>query len=142
MKKQISTILGLTALIVVFGTLSGCSCPQYADSQRTANMIKTVSSENVEILWADGHQLDGKMIIHGTLRRKTRNSVPMRAHVDVQVLSADGDVMQEVHSPDVSIPKNLPGKGVKFERFEIEMDGVVSEHSTIIISAHQGGHDA
>ncbi len=141
MKKHVAKMMCLVVSAVVVVVVSGCSCPQYAGSEKTVSSLETASSKNVEILWADSHQLEDKTVIHGTLKRKTRGSAAMKAHVDVQVLTAEGEVVQEIHSPNISIPRNLPGKGIKFERFEIELDDAAVENSTILVSAHQGNHD-
>lgn len=142
MKMVRTKLSGLVLLAVVLSFFSGCTtCPQYASSESAENVVQTASSRNVKILWADSHPIDGRVIVHGTLERKMRGASPMTAHVDVQVLSASGEVLQEIQSSEISVPRNLPGKGIKFERFEVELDSIVTEPYTLVVSVHQGAHD-
>lgn len=139
MKKIGTKISGLILVIGILIALSGCTCQQNAASDDAVTSVETVSSENVKILWADSRQAEENVVVHGTLRRRAYGSVPMKAHVDVQVLSMNGDILQEVHTPDVYVPRNRPGKGIKFERFEIELQNVSADNK-IILTAHQGEH--
>lgn len=60
----------------------------------------------------------------------------MKAHLDVQVLSEKGDILQTVHSKDIYVPRSLSGKGIKAKRFEIELKNV-PDASTVLVFANQ-----
>ncbi len=66
----------------------------------------------------------------------------MTAHVDVQMLSSNGELLQQVRTPEMKVPRKLPGKGISSERFEVELDDDgFTDNPTIILSAHQGNCD-
>ena len=141
MKTNTAKISGLVLGIAVMIALSGCAGQQYSKANRTESVIEMSSSKNIKLLWADSHQADDTLIIHGALRRMHSGSAPMTAHVDVQILTDDGQVLQEARTPDMAVPRNQPGKSGKIERFEVVLNNVSAEDVTIVLSAHQGSDD-
>ena len=66
----------------------------------------------------------------------------MSAHIDVKMLSADGDLLQQAQTPTMLVPKKLPGKGIDFKRFELELPNDGSGINPMItLTAHQGRCD-
>ena len=141
MKKEVYNTAGLLVLLFVVTVVSGCGCQRYSAPALSSPTVAARSSETVKVIWADGHQVDDKFVVHGTFRRQLQSSVPMKAHIDVQILSENGDVIQEVRSADIDLPRYRAGKGIRFERFEIELGDTLPNFATVIVTAHQGKHD-
>ena len=142
MKLNVLEIAGLLLLVLVLSVISGCGCQQYPASTSSSPVIETRSSETVKVIWADSHQVDDKFVIHGTFRRQFQGGVPMKAHIDVQILSESGDVIREIRTAEMYLPPYQVGKGIRFERFEVQLEDISPDSVTVIVSAHQGKHDA
>lgn len=141
MKKHLFNTMVPITLITVIIFVSGCGCRRYPAPDLSPFNLKAVSSQNIKILWVDSHKMENNLIVHGTFRRQIYNADPMKAHIDIKILSDNGNLTHEVHTEDIYLPVNQPGKGSKFKRFEIILEDIFPDNSTIVVSAHQGNHD-
>lgn len=120
--------------------LAGCGTCRYAGGESTLAPVEIAPADQVEILWADAHETDGRLILHGALRRRHTDIHLLRAHVDVEIQTADG--ARQLQTPDVWLPRRLPGKGPDFERFNVELPRVGSAPAAIRLRPHAGEHAA
>jgi hypothetical protein len=141
MMKRILSIAGSIFLMAVVMGSAGCGCNRYAVAERDGLPVSVSSGDDIEILWADSHRVDSTLMIHGTMKRKLPGSTPLKAHIDVQLFSMEDELLQEACTRDVYLPRNLPGKGMGFERFELEFENISAENTKILLSPHQGEHD-
>lgn len=135
------TVAVSTLLAVVVPGLAGCGCNRYAAAERDGLPVSVSSGDDVEILWADSHRVDSTLMIHGTMKRKLPGSTPLKVHIDVQLFSTEDELLQEACTRDVYLPRNLPGKGMGFERFELELENISAENTKILLAPHQGDHE-
>lgn len=141
MRKRILPIAGSIFLMAVVMGSAGCGCHRYGAAERDGLPVSVSSGDDIEILWADCHRVDSTLMIHGTMKRKLPGSTPLKAHIDVQLFSTEDKLLQETSTRDVYLPRNLPGKGMGFERFELELENVSAENMKILLAPHQGDHE-
>lgn len=133
--KRMMTITGAGLGVLILTALTGCSASQ-------PSLPVSISAGNaIEVLWVDGHRVDDNLIVHGVMKRKSPGSTPLQGHVEVTVATLDDEILYQVCTPDSYLPPNLPGKGVKFERFRLELENVSAEDTKIMVSPHEGNHD-
>ncbi len=130
---------GLAAAVMVF--LAGCCGQQQPASQRNRLPVETISSDKVRVVWMEGYQEGDKTIVRGAIQRQRQGSAPMKAHVDVQVLSGGGELLQEVATTEVYLPRRLAGRGIDLRPFEVELQTVSVDDARIIMKAHHGEHE-
>ncbi len=130
--KILSSVI-VAGLIICF---SGCTSTQQVDKEKLVSNIECHSSENVKLLWADCCQVDGETHVCGAIRRNKMSTTPMKAHVDVQVASEDGEVIKSVSSKDLHVPARRRGRIARVERFDLEL-GEIPVDSAIIVTAVQ-----
>jgi hypothetical protein len=138
-RRYVKTVgSGLAAAVVVF--LAGCCGQQQSVGQRNRLPVETISSDKVRVVWMEGYQEGDKTIVRGAIQRQRQGSAPMKAHVDVQVLSGGGNLLQEVITTEVYLPRRLAGRGIDLRPFEVELQMVPADDSRIVIKAHQSEH--
>ncbi|MBN2514253.1 MAG: hypothetical protein JXB18_15040 [Sedimentisphaerales bacterium] len=130
---------GLLAVAVLF--LAGCCGQQQSAGQRNRLPVETISSDKVRVVWMEGYQEGDKTVVRGAIQRQRQGSAPMKAHVDVQVLSSGGELLQEVITPEVYLPRRLAGRGIDLRPFEVEFQTVSVNDSRIVVKAHQNEHN-
>ncbi len=126
-------------LIGMSNGLLGCSASQrQMDAGLSVSSIELKSSENVKLLWADCRQIDGKAHVYGTFRRNKMGRTPMKAQIDVQIISENDEILRTVCSQELNVPIRRPGRATKYERFNVEI-GQIPEKSILIVSAQRYG---
>jgi hypothetical protein len=113
-----SNIAIAAALSILAIMISGCNSRNSLVEQGIAS-IETKPSKNVEILWMDVFRDGEEIIVCGVVRRRYHTLYPLKTHVDAAILTTDGKVLREAHTPDIYVPRFVPGKGINFKRFEV-----------------------
>lgn len=103
-------------------------------------LVDVVPSERVDILWADVFRDDDGIKICGVVQRRSHTSHPIKTHVDVTIVSPNGATLQEARTPDIHVPKRVPGKGANFEHFEVRFSDIVPGSKAKLV-VHSGQHD-
>jgi len=135
----------MNLLTVVWGVqlsaLSGCAVPGENISKKGVVTVQRVPSAKVDILWADVYQIEDSLIVRGVVRRRNYSSQSLKVHVDVAVLSGDGNVLREAVGPDVWVPRRLAGKGFNYDQFEVRLPVAPPEGGTVKLVCHAGSRD-
>ncbi|MFC1603932.1 hypothetical protein ACFL5F_02795 [Planctomycetota bacterium] len=118
MNNKFSSIAVTAALSILAIVISGCNSRISLVEQGIAS-VETKPSKNVEILWTDVFRDGNEIIVYGVVRRRHHTIYPLKTHVDATILTPDGKVLREAHTPDIYVPRFVPGKGINFKRFEI-----------------------
>ena len=132
-----------TALVVTLSAvsvMSGCSSNRISLVDQGIVSVETKASKNVGILWTDVYQDGEDIIVYGVVRRRSHTSYPLKTHVDVTILAPDGEVLQEARTPDIYVPRRIPGKGINWKRFEVRFPDV-PQNSRVQAVAHSGVHE-
>jgi len=106
------------SLSILAIVISGCSSRNSLVERGVAS-VETKPSKNVEILWTDVYKDGEDIIVYGVVRRRSHTSYPLKTHVVATILTPDGSILREARTPDIYVPRFLPGKGINFKRFEI-----------------------
>ncbi len=141
MKRHYVKTIGSGLLAVAALFLAGCSCQKQSAGERNPLPVKMISSDKVRVVWMESYQEGDKTVVRGAIQRQHQGSAPMKAHVDVQVLSSGGELLQEVITPEVYVPRRLAGKGIDLRPFEVELQTVPVDDARIIMKAHHGEHE-
>lgn len=120
--------------------ISGCAANRNSLVDNGVVSIKKQDNENIESLWTDVYQQDGRTWVYGVLRQRGNHSYAVKAHLDIQVINLDGSVMYETTSKDIYVPPNRVGKGIDWKRFEVRLPGQLPDDSRINIAVHSGSH--
>jgi hypothetical protein len=131
-----SNIAVAAALSILAIVISGCSSRNSLVEQGIAS-VETKPSKKVEILWTDVYKDGEEIIVYGVVRRCSHTSYPLRTHVVATILTPDGKNLREGRSPDIYVPRFLPGKGINFKRFEIHFKDVPGNFSVQAV-VHSG----
>lgn len=129
----ITVVIALGTLVII---IPGCTSRNSLVEQGIAS-VETQPSKKVEILWTDVYKEGEDIIIYGVVRRRSHTSYPLKTYVAATMLTPDGRVLREARTPDIYVPRFLPGKGVNFKRFEIRFPNVTGNFS--IQAAVHGG---
>ena len=128
MNNKSSNIAIAAALSILAIVISGCSSRNSLVEQGIAS-VETKPSKNVEILWTDVYKDGEDIIVYGVVRRRSHTSYPLKTHVDAAILTPDGKVLREAHTPDIYVPRFVPDKGINFKRFEVRFPDVPGNFS-------------
>jgi hypothetical protein len=133
------------ALGIGFGTLtatiSGCATNRIDLADKGIVSVETVPSKRVNILWTDVYQDGEDILVYGVVQRLSHTSYPIKTHVDITILSPDGMVLQEARTPDIYVPRRIPGKGISWERFQVRFPDIPPQGSRVNMVVHGGKHE-
>jgi hypothetical protein len=135
--KLLFTAFAVTLSAV--SVMSGCSGSQISLVDQGIVSVEAKPSKNVGILWTDVYQDGEDIVVYGVVRRRSHTSYPLKTHVDVTILSPDGEVLQEVRTPDIYVARRIPGKGINWNRLEVRLPDI-PHNSRVQAVAHSGSH--
>ena len=128
MNNKSSNIAITATLSILAIAMSGCSNRISLVEQGIAS-VETKPSKNVDILWTDVLRDGEEIIVYGVVRRRHHTIYPLKTHVDVAIHTPDGKILQEAHTPDIYVPRFVPGKGINFKRFEVRFPNMPGNFS-------------
>jgi hypothetical protein len=129
----------LCALLVASAILmSGCGERGVACiGGRTLNLQKDADGR-VRVAWINARESDGGFVVSGVLRRMDQLGAPIKAHVNVVVVSPEGEVLDKARSSDIYVPRRIASKVQSFERFEVRFADVPPDGSFVRVVAECG----
>jgi len=140
MNSKFLSIAFAVALSAVPTVMSGCSSNRISLVDQGVVSIEAEPSKNVRILWTDVYQDGEDIMIYGVVRRRSHTSYPLKTHVDIKVFNTDGKVLQEARTPDIYVPRRVPGKGINWKCFKLRLPDI-PENSRVQAVAHSGLHE-
>jgi hypothetical protein len=141
--RSVCWVFGLSAAITSM-LVSGCATNR-EDLVKSGDVtLQKHRSGKVYIAWCDVYRDENGLLVTGVMRRDDCVGLPIRARVDVRVMSPDGSVVLEARSGDTYVPRRVTGKGQSLKRFTVRLPEIpprgslirlvvtngVSEHST------------
>lgn len=137
MKKKLSVSLIAIGFGVLTTVIPGCAMNRVdlADTGR----IKLVQGKmsKAYIVWSSAYEKDDGLVITGILRRHDHVGIPIRAHVDVYVVSPEGTILSEVRSSDVYVSRRITGRScLGSERFTVNLPNMPAKESLIRVVSH------
>lgn len=131
MKRTLSFLaLGACIALLSIATV-GCEANK-SDVANKGNLILDHQSEGkVYIAWSDVYERNEGAVVSGVLKRNDNIGLPIKAHVQVSVLTPDGQVIDAGRSDDVLVPRQIATKVQGFSRFSVPLGKVPPSGSTV-----------
>jgi hypothetical protein len=142
MSKKIGSIEILACLCLAMIVLAGCASSKVnlVDTERVT--IERMASEGgVRIENVYVYQEGNELLVSGRVKRRGTGRVIPRGHVDIAILSPEGNVIEKASTSYVptTIRRKLSHRGSHFNaRFSV----VPPEGSTVRVSYHARGYSA
>ncbi|MHC4624649.1 MAG: hypothetical protein ACYS4W_12190 [Planctomycetota bacterium] len=141
MKERVFSLVVAIVLGMLTAAISGCATNRIDLVDEGLVTVETVPSKGVRILWADVYQDGEDMVVCGVVQRRSDTSYPIRAHVDITVLSPEGTVLQETRTCNIYVARRLAGKGMNWTCFRARLPGTPAEGSRVHMAVHSSEHN-
>ena len=129
-KKVLSLVIAM-----VFGTLtiiiSGCATDRVDLVDAGVLSLEQHTTGKVYIAWSDAYKDGDGFVVTGVLRRRDTVGLPIKAHVDIAILSPDGTIIDESRSSDVYVPRRIIGRGQSLKRFRVRFSNIPPQGSLV-----------
>ncbi|MHC4116029.1 MAG: hypothetical protein ACYSWO_00835 [Planctomycetota bacterium] len=140
MRKRLSATAVALLLGLSVSIISGCSADRADLVDSGFLTLEKEATGKVGVAWSSVHEHEDGLLITGVLRRRDRIGSPIKAYVDVTVLSPGGKVVETVRSGHVYVPRRITGRGQSFKRFKVYLPNVPVRGSSIRLVSHSGLH--
>lgn len=129
------TFFAVTAAIV-----SGCAANRVDLVDGGLLTLEPHATGKVSIAWSSAHKENEGLVIAGVLTRHDHVGLPIRAHVDITVLSPEGRTLDESRTPDTYVPAHVTGRGQRLKRFEVRFPHLPPQGSSVRLVCHSNPH--
>ena len=103
--------------------------------------IEKQAAGKVYVAWSSAHECEDGFLVTGVLRRSDRVGSPIKAHVDITILSPDGHIIDTARSNEVYVPRRRTGRGQSMQRFRVQLPDIPPRGSSVRMVSHSGLHD-
>jgi hypothetical protein len=131
----------VTCFAVTVAIVSGCAANRVDLVDTGVLALEPHAEGKVTIAWCSAYRDKEGLVIAGVLTRQDHVGLPIKAHVDVAVLSPDGHTLDESRTPDVYVPARITGRGQKLKRFEVRFPHIPPQGSLVRLVCHSDSHD-
>jgi len=139
MNKNVSIgACGVGLLLSLLGGLSGCAGEQARGPNAAAVRLESQATGKVYVAWSEARQDDGGLVVTGVLQRKDRVGPPIKATVEVAIVSSQGSILNQAQSDCLYVPPRRVNKVQGFERFTVRLPTVPPEGSRVRVVARAG----
>ncbi|MHC4356924.1 MAG: hypothetical protein ACYS0H_29850, partial [Planctomycetota bacterium] len=107
MSKRLSISLITLGLGILAAVISGCAADRIDLVETGVLSLEKQAAGKVYIAWSSVFEQEDGLVITGILRRHDRVGSPIKTHVDVTVLSPNGQVVDTARSNDVYVPRRI-----------------------------------
>ena len=122
--------------------LAGCA-PWNTDLVRTgAVTIEHPPHDTVEIYWVTAHNDGATTRVHGQIRSRRHNGLPIYGHVDVALLAPSGELLGQAASDPVPVAPYRRGRAAPGQRFSVELPAPPPQGCTLRLAFHARAHDS
>jgi len=135
MRKDLSAITCRLCLPLFLVWLSGCGAKQAALADTGVIRLENQAMGKVYVAWSDAHEVEGGFLVTGVVRRKDTVGPPIKAIVDVEVVSPGGAVLDKAQSDSLYVPHRKASRIQGFERFSVRFSKMPPEGSSVRIVA-------
>ena len=141
MKKKVLSLVNATVFGILTIVISGCATNRIDLVDSGVLSLEQHTTGKVYIAWSDAYKNGDGFVVTGVLKRRGTIGMPIKAHVDVTVLSPDGKVLDEARSSDVYVPRRITGRGQSLKRFRVSFSNIPPQGSSVRLVSHSGLHD-
>jgi hypothetical protein len=130
MKRTVS-FAALSVCIALLVALTGGCEANKGCAAKEGLLLDHASEGKVHIAWSDVYESDGGAVVSGVLKRNDTIGLPIKAHVQVSILSPDGQVIDAGRSEDVLVPRQIATKVQRLSRFRVPLANMPPKGSTV-----------
>jgi len=141
MRKEPSVVTVALSFGLFVLLISGCAADRVDLVDSGFLTLENHATGRVYVAWSDAYEHEDGFVITGVLRRRDSVGSPIKAHVDVTVLSVEGRVVDTARSGDVYVPRRITGRGQSLKRFTVHLPNVPPRGSSVRVVSHTGLHD-
>ena len=141
MKRRISEIAVAALVIAIASFVPGCGTNRADLVDSGVVTIEKQAAGKVYVAWSSARECEDGFLITGVLRRSDRVGSPIKAHVDVTILSPDGHVIGTARSNEVYVPRRRTGRGQSMQRFRVQLPDIPPRGSSVRMVSHSGLHN-
>ena len=137
-EKRISKMrnIFIFVCIIMVSTVFGCATRGVNISKKGTVTIERIASEKVFIPWADAYQDGNNLTITGAVEQKYESADSFKVYIDVAIRDANDQLLKEVRTVDIYVPRKLTGKGINWTHFGVTSPIVVSKGMKIRLVVH------
>jgi hypothetical protein len=137
MKKKVLSLVIATVFSLLTVLISGCTTNRVDLADTGRINLEQGKMSKVYIAWNSAYEKDDGLMITGVLRRHDHVGIPIRAHVDVYVLSPEGIILDEARSSDVYVSRRITGRSCQgLERFKVRLPNMPAKQSLVRVVSH------
>lgn len=136
MRKDVLMVMCRLWLLLLLVWLSGCGGRQANLADTGAIHLENDAPGKVYVAWSEAREVKGGLLVAGVLRRKDTLGPPIRATVDVEVVSPCGAVLDRAQSGNLCVPCRKVSRTQGFERFRVRFPKLPPEGSRVRIVVH------
>ncbi len=141
MKTRLSVSLSMLGLSMLAAVISGCAADRIDLVNTGMLTLEKQATGKVYFAWCGAYEQADGFVITGVLRRCDYVGHPIKAHVDVKILSPDGRIIDTARSNYIYVPRRITGKGQSLKRFRVHFPNVPPQGSSIQVVSHSGLHN-
>ncbi|HUV67368.1 MAG TPA: hypothetical protein VMW24_25990 [Sedimentisphaerales bacterium] len=127
-------------LVVTTSIISGCTVNRIDLVEAGMLTLEPHAAGKVGIAWSSAYKDKEGFVIAGVLTRHDHVGLPIRAHVDITVLSPDGRTLNDSRTPDICVPAHVTGRGQSLKRFEVRFPHLPPQGSSVRMVCHSEPH--
>lgn len=128
---------GLLAVLLTV-ILLGCAANRENLVKSGHVVLQKQTTGKVRIAWCDAYEDDDGFLVSGVLRRYDTVGMPIKARVDIAVITPDGRTIDEACSSVISVPRRMIGRYNSFNRFRVRFAKMPPHGSLIRLVAVSG----
>lgn len=124
-------------MLLFIGTAftAGCVESQRTDlSKEGVVTVDTKPSRKVKILWYDVYIEGQEFVVSGAIQQIGLSNYGIKANLNITVYSPGGNVLHEKDITGISVPRKVPGDGIKWRKFRARFPGKPEQGSTVTIT--------
>ena len=126
-------VLGMLAVVI-----SGCATDRVDLVDSGVLSLEQHTTGKVYIAWSDAYEDGDGFVVTGVVRRRDTVGLPIKAYVDVTILSPDGNVLDEGRSSVIYVPRRIVGRSQSLKRFRVRFPSIPAEGSKVSIVTRSG----
>ena len=128
----------MTVLVFAAAMIAGCS-EQGPDLVSNGTLsLEKVNAKGIHVMWAELRQEGEDVIVTGGLVAKGVGNWRRSGHVGVQLLDANGNVVEQACSDLIYMSLRGPGRGPRIKNFKVRMQATASQGKTARVTYHIG----
>jgi hypothetical protein len=138
MKNKIPNLI--IALIALAAAASGCTANK-SDLAKTGQLtLKNQSEGKIYIAWSSASKQDQGFVITGVVRRHDRVGPAIKTHIDIEIISPEGQTINTARSSDIYVSVQRTGRFTPFKRFAVSFPSMPPQGASALIKPHTKPH--